>query len=710
MIKRSLLFCMVGILALTLVGCSGSVSSDNKSVSKEVEDEMHTNKDITEETTSDEVITEETSATVEYSTFTLTSSGEGMRTGLEYQMYLSGEFDDNTGVCYWGKYQLSFKFPSDIFSIMSNADSYLSGNLDTSIVNAEDCLVKCDVFPSYDSLKAYLESDTNYSFDTNYYGDSPEKYAYDAATNYTYPAIVDDVSIRNYTGIWTCDTSKYINHAHRVCVYAGYRENIQYNVEKCTVNGKSAYRVSAETPYNAVAFTSDNKEILKDQVKDTFYTYGYVVCDGDFWYLLSGFLIDEAQPEEKKVSLKSYIDNMIETVEFKETEKYRYVSDYSIDDSWTEVYNSDTGEWIVSQGGEENVEGAAYRDICTYDELGRLNSSYTEEYHTKSSTWERKNTYKNSERIGVRREIRYCDANGNVIKAYTEDYDAITDTWINQKELEFDAEDKETAGEQETTTYEEENAMEENTAETKYENEEKPAYTFENGVLTLYDDRGIEACKSAEKDIYNCRELVIKDGVTAIGNETFSNFKSLRSVTMADSVITIGDRAFENCSSLTIVDFSKNLVSIGRGAFQNCKNLTNVSLYEGLVEIESEAFASCSRLKTVSLPDSIMEIGNVAFAYCPMLLEINIPSNILTIGDLTFAGCSSLTGITIPDGVTGIYAAFINCTSLSKIIIPPSVTEICEAFSGSGLSIIYGETGSYAEQYANEMGYTFIAQ
>ena len=83
--------------------------------------------------------------------------------------------------------------------------------------------------------------------------------------------------------------------------------------------------------------------------------------------------------------------------------------------------------------------------------------------------------------------------------------------------------------------------------------------------------------------------------------------------------------------------------------------------------------------------------------------------SVTKIGDWAFEYCTSLESITIPSSVTKIeFGAFKYCSSLESITIPSSVTEIrWSAFHGCDKLTIYGETGSYAETYAESENITF---
>ena len=66
------------------------------------------------------------------------------------------------------------------------------------------------------------------------------------------------------------------------------------------------------------------------------------------------------------------------------------------------------------------------------------------------------------------------------------------------------------------------------------------------------------------------KKVVIKDGVTNIGDYAFLNFYYLTSITIPNSVTSIGEDAFANCSGLTSITIPNSVTSIGNGAFSSC--------------------------------------------------------------------------------------------------------------------------------------------
>ena len=197
------------------------------------------------------------------------------------------------------------------------------------------------------------------------------------------------------------------------------------------------------------------------------------------------------------------------------------------------------------------------------------------------------------------------------------------------------------------------------------------------------------------------QHVVIKTGVTSIGNYAFRGCKNMISISIPNEVALIGQNAFEECASLKSIILPDGINSIRQSTFYHCSNLESVQLPSNLNTIESSAFWGCSSLSTLTIPNSVNRIGSSVFEYsgissiiipsevtsienrlfkdCKNLKELDIPENVISIGSNAFYG-SGITSITIGSGVTSIgLAAFGDCLNLEKVIAlphtPPSMKK-----------------------------------
>lgn len=262
--------------------------------------------------------------------------------------------------------------------------------------------------------------------------------------------------------------------------------------------------------------------------------------------------------------------------------------------------------------------------------------------------------------------------------------------------------------------------------------------------------------------------IEIPNSITSIGEDAFRG-SGLINLTIPGSLIDIGINAFSSCDALQSVNISEGVKNIGACAFSDCSGLTTVIIPNSVTAIADDGFknsgsyslkgATTFYVKSGSfaetwakkaqvnyitdfaldnnggvlngaqttlltyignkekyeVPSSVNIVDDMAFAFHPELKSVIIPQSVTSIGTYTFAMCQSLTDIVLPEGITSIgEGAFYNCTSLKHVTIPSSVTSIGNgAFTddNGNLSItVYGTAGSYAETWAKNNGYTFIAQ
>ena len=97
-----------------------------------------------------------------------------------------------------------------------------------------------------------------------------------------------------------------------------------------------------------------------------------------------------------------------------------------------------------------------------------------------------------------------------------------------------------------------------------------------NGTYDSRDNCNAIIDTSTNTLIVGCKNTIIPNSVTSIGNSAFYGCTGLTSVTIPNSVTSIGDRAFSGCSGLTSVTIGNSVTSIGDGAFEYCWRLINL--------------------------------------------------------------------------------------------------------------------------------------
>lgn len=262
-------------------------------------------------------------------------------------------------------------------------------------------------------------------------------------------------------------------------------------------------------------------------------------------------------------------------------------------------------------------------------------------------------------------------------------------------------------------------------------------FVIEDGLLVKYNGPG--------------GDVTIPNGVSAIGENAFSDCTMLTSIAIPEGVTEIKNWAFAYCDSLIGVVIPESVELVGNGAFKGCKSLTSVIIPEGVTRIDRWAFNGCASLEEITLPVGITTLEQGQFQACTSLTRVHILGDISDF-DATnvFAFCESLNGVyitgsggaytdidgvvfnkektelvffpsgrtgtyAIPDGVTAIASDAFEYLELSdhvyrsqieSIIVPDSVTSFGKDVFPRD-AIIYGGAKSAVKEYARKNKYTF---
>ena len=107
-------------------------------------------------------------------------------------------------------------------------------------------------------------------------------------------------------------------------------------------------------------------------------------------------------------------------------------------------------------------------------------------------------------------------------------------------------------------------------------------------------------------------ELTITGG-GAIPASAMMGAPNLSRLIMKEGVTEVGDSAFAACAMLTSISMPSTLTTIGNSSFSRCQALKKVVLGSGVVTIGDQAFANSQSLMSINIPASVKYIGAKAF-------------------------------------------------------------------------------------------------
>ena len=187
-------------------------------------------------------------------------------------------------------------------------------------------------------------------------------------------------------------------------------------------------------------------------------------------------------------------------------------------------------------------------------------------------------------------------------------------------------------------------------------------------------------------------DVILKDSLTSVPNEAFSNMLTLKSVTLSDNIKTIGDYAFAN-TSLQNIDL-KNVEELKDYSFANTK-LANIDL-KNVKKLGSSIFKGLN-FSEMTLSDSIenavsdalsglvirkLKIGKALNLFANQLRNTNLSeveflNSISKIPKNAFEGVSTLNKVTLSDSINEIDDYAFSKTNISGIDLK-NVTKLGE--------------------------------
>lgn len=202
-------------------------------------------------------------------------------------------------------------------------------------------------------------------------------------------------------------------------------------------------------------------------------------------------------------------------------------------------------------------------------------------------------------------------------------------------------------------------------------------YDSRTGTLTLEaststDMKDFPLGQHGSWKVDEVKNVIIKDGITHIGDNTFSGFTSLETVEIQGSTkLTIGRRAFYGCRNLKNITFSEGTTEIGAYAFARCSSLTAVDLSAtSVTKLGQYAFGEDYSITSMKLSSYVERIEDYSFYGCNRMTNIDLPDTLSYVGDCAFLGCSALAYAVLSDKLTYLGDfAFRGCKNLKYIVL-----------------------------------------
>ena len=195
--------------------------------------------------------------------------------------------------------------------------------------------------------------------------------------------------------------------------------------------------------------------------------------------------------------------------------------------------------------------------------------------------------------------------------------------------------------------------------------------------------------------------------------DDLETWRTVKKLIVSEGITEIGNESFKDCASLTEVKLPASLTKIGSSAFSGCEALASVTLPDH-TEVSNDSFDYECVLYAVVGSDTAVHMGldaNRVFHAPGSPVKLRYEYVFYGLSDEFVLRALGVEGdpqeVDIPDGVDEInWGAFSNCSHLISVFVPDSVKSIDPGvFQGAHRDFyVRCNPGSHAEQVALRYG------
>lgn len=146
---------------------------------------------------------------------------------------------------------------------------------------------------------------------------------------------------------------------------------------------------------------------------------------------------------------------------------------------------------------------------------------------------------------------------------------------------------------------------------------------------------------------YGCKNSIIPDNVTTLGDYAFFDCKGLTSITLHSNIKSVGEYSFKNSGLEEITIENPDFVFPGFNkyffrTFEGCEKLATININCSNIDIW---FSSMNTIRNIRFLENVTTIADGAFSNCKNIEKIVFGKSISAIGERAFANIDKLTDV-----------------------------------------------------------------